>query len=1643
MDPLLEKKLKDARLSLLDLTLRNRLINYRSTKARSLRLLEIDCRSAMDTLVNQGKSISIHGRVDLQKLAPPEEPFLRLNGLELATTDMDADAAYEPDVLLRRLRELDSDARTLIEDRGYNVLYVALGFLEWQEAESSGVTFRAPLVLVPVELECSVPRSTWRFKWSNGDVVGNLSLEQKLQEQRIELPAFDGEETAADIDAYYGKVRDAVPKEWRVLDLTVLDLFSFARASMYRDLDPKAWDDPSHIAANPLIRGVLLRDPLPGSELPAFDPDTIDDTLQAADFMHVVDADPSQIAVIEDAKSGKSLVVEGPPGTGKSQTIVNIVAELVGQGKTVLFVSQKMAALDVVKERLDATGLGIACLELHSNKATKVHFLEQLRQVTEQRVCPGSVDATDYTRVDQLRKQLGDYARAIREPIGNAGRSPYALFGAKEQALSQLRATLLPLETLPLDGVEAWTAGDVRTRRQSVLSLAGSLKNVGSVRENPWRQCKVGLIMPNELPGIGRSIDTASEELLHAERSMSELAELGIPVESSFAAQRLAVQAAWAAADAPQLDVDVAMSDAWERGSAEPTALVEAVHSLQEERGQMRSIFRGGLSLGDVEAIVSPFNRLCEEHRFYESFLQKVTKLFNREYRVARRAISQLTIMDIRKTPDRTLHGNLSSLVQMLSDAQCLEADKEKAKTYFGGAWKGEDSSPDQLRSTAHWMAELALAVSSKRLGPRVFEAVTHPQDERIRQRDGAVKSMASAESMVQVLYKQLNDVEDFDLVDKTDLKTLLERLKTWRLSLDLLPSWCQYVLARKDCLSAVGQDFIRTAESGQFYPDELSYYFDACVADTLLRKAFNERPALARFSGATQESAIREYVDLDQRTITANRRRLTQLAEDRRPARIANPAQNSAAAIVRDETNRKRPKRPIRTLMKEAGGYIQSLKPCFLMSPLSIAQYLDPTMVSFDCIIFDEASQVKPEEALGALLRGKQLIVMGDTKQLPPTNFFEKLVADEEDPDDADDVASVSPRDMESILHMCKTVFSESSQLGLHWHYRSRHESLIAVSNREFYRDELMVYPSAISEAPGLGLSFAYVEDGVYDRGRSRTNRIEAKEVARRVAKHFQERPELSLGVGTFNIQQQRAIEDELAILRQSDPHLDTYFDHNRPGHCFIKNIETIQGDERDVIFVSVGYGKDENGGFTQNFGPVNQEGGERRLNVLMTRSRIQCVMFANFHADMIQADRDNTKGLYALKEFLQYAETRTFQVNTITSEEADSGFEEAVGEFLKEEGYDIRRQVGCAQFRIDIGIVDRQHPGEYLCGVECDGRMYHSSRVARDRDRLRQQMLEGLGWKIVRVWSTDWFRDRNRARKDLLTKIHAAMANEQHVPGASGSGSTVPQATKSRVGVPRGSKGADVPTDRSSDSARDATAMPMQVVDRQVVDATCPPYEKCQRAHVAVVGDLAAAPRDVVAALVAQIVNTEGPIHESEVLARVRDLWHVQRAGARIQEAVRNAIAYDCGLATTAFQLPHASGTGEDARLWRSPAPIIRHGSFLWPVALKHVPVRHRDDPALARIELICDQEIANAAGRVLKTAYSAPMDDLVAECARMLGIRAVHDEARERIKSVIIRALDAGGLRFLPNEQIALPNGGGLSTQPNAHPQQMPGT
>ena len=700
-------------------------------------------------------------------------------------------------------------------------------------------------------------------------------------------------------------------------------------------------------------------------------------------------------------------------------------------------------------------------------------------------------------------------------------------------------------------------------------------------------------------------------------------------------------------------------------------------------------------------------------------------------------------------------------------------------------------------------------------------------------------------------------DVRDAFSVDQRDqilLRDLIAKAQLWRDSQSRFDEWRRLATADKRLRDLTAAALADALAMGRLSPAATKSVLACTFAETVWTKAVAAFPELINFYGPAHDAIAEQF-----RGLEAKRRRTTvEIVRGRHAERIPH-GNYGAMNTIRSEIKRRRGHMPIRKLFKATGETLQRIKPVLLMSPISVAQFLPPNSIEFDLLVIDEASQVRPEDALGLVARTKQMVVVGDNKQLPPTSFFDRIVADEDETelDEAIEAALCSAAkatDLESILALCEARGVRSSML--RWHYRSRHPSLIEVSNAEFYK-QLIMPPAPRADRASEGLLLRRVA-GAYDRGGKRTNSIEAETVANAVAAHAKECADLSLGIVTFSSAQRDAIEDLLEIKRRADPDLDELLREGKVEDVFVKNLENVQGDERDVIFVSVGYGPRVAGAHLDSmaFGPVSGDGGERRLNVLFTRARNRCEIFVSFAPGDIDLARSKGEGPRVLKRFLQYAELGVLEERVSTSDDADSPFEETVAKFLQARGYKVDKQVGSAGFKIDLAVRHPDEPGRYMLAVECDGAAYHRGLWARERDRLRQEILENMGWCFHRIWSTDWFYRPGEAAQ----KLTAALERAKSI----GSKASKPEA-KSHTHADRKTPVAPKP-------APVWRALAYELAARLAVPHSVEPHE-------------ASVP--VMARITEAIVGIEGPVHQDEIARRVSALFGKSRTGSLIAAA------------------------------------------------------------------------------------------------------------------------------------------------------------
>ena len=702
------------------------------------------------------------------------------------------------------------------------------------------------------------------------------------------------------------------------------------------------------------------------------------------------------------------------------------------------------------------------------------------------------------------------------------------------------------------------------------------------------------------------------------------------------------------------------------------------------------------------------------------------------------------------------LIGATQSALDSISFMSTVERDKSFAKT-FGPYLLGLNTNQVAIALSLNW-AGFVKAIASK-LPPGATKALLGAQAKAVAATAGPLILRANDE--LAAYKEEMASMEHWGKLDwmawggspmPADAVSRLEFAKT---AVTSLLAWSKFLASRDDAKELGVSDLLNLAESGKLPCEFLVSGFEFVFYKSLTRGIISTHRELSRFTGAGHERLRAEFAEMDKELISLNgamyAARVDKAKKPLTGVSAGRAGDLTEMSLLSKEVKKQKRHVPIRQLLRRAGRSLQELKPCFMMGPLSVAQYLERGQLHFDLLVMDEASQLRPEDALGAISRCKQLVVVGDPKQLPPTNFFDRLMdGDDEDPEDAPSVVD----GVESILGICEHLYRPVRTL--RWHYRSRHESLIAFSNNQFYDGRLVVFPSPFKRSKRLGVNYRYVKEGVYQ---DRRNIPEAQRVVDAVMEHMLTCPDESLGVVTLNQTQRELIEDMLDKKTRDVKGVAEYLAHheNDGWKFFVKNLENVQGDERDVIFVSTTFGKPAGStSVRQNFGPINRPDGWRRLNVLFTRARKRLDLFTSMLPTDVQADEKSSLGRRALRDYLDYAKTGVLQNvrGSATDREADSDFEVVVANALRQEGYEVEPQVGVAGYFIDLGVRHSERKSEFIAGIECDGVTYHSSLSARDRDRIRQEVLESLGWqgRIIRVWSTDWFADPRGQTQRLM---------------------------------------------------------------------------------------------------------------------------------------------------------------------------------------------------------------------------------------------------------------------------------------------------
>ena len=1258
-------------------------------------------------------------------------------------------------VLDKNIKTLYRGAKTSMEENGANTLFLACGFLKWYEKDRKDPCY-APILLIPVELVKKFGIK-YTMRRRDEDVQFNVTVSEKLrQDFKIDFDSFSKElpadENGVDVPKIFEQIREVVKplKTWEVIDSCVLGLFSFSQFVMWNDMHSHRDEIAQNKIVKSLINGQLEWD---------YEDISASGKVPEEDVYLPIVADASQLAAIKRAGEGTSFVLHGPPGTGKSQTITSIIANCLANGKKVLFAAEKKAALDVVYKRLEKIGIAPFCLELHSNKVRKSYVLDQLKIASEVRL-NAKVDG-DYDKaledIAAKRRELDKYVNELHVKRG-CGMSLYELINiyASNQAATECGA----FDEGFINEINADRVKEIESALGELVASSTHLNGkLPFVKSSDYSQDA-----KNKLPVLVDAFVKAYDEFAASVDAFDKLLAAnncripGEPLTIGRIAGLSSASALIAKIKALNLPKGMICCDDTESAYLTVRDMIISAKDAIARRDALLAVYQPGFLDLDGTALLNEIVAAKAKNALVRGIAE------NNVYKKVR-------AFDLKGNRKEVLEQDFKLLIDYKNSVQTatnfITAGRGYLGEYYnpGAAFPGFDMAYfESANENAHAVfAEFAPYDPTGALRKLIGNGDVLVTD--------AANAFNSKSAAYKAAYDELNAVYGLEYGAFEPAAALLETKKqmaeTLKTDSEFLRDRMQFNLMASRCGAYKISNLVSGYGCGMIGGDEITASFRKGYSSMLIAMIIDNSDVLRTFSGLVFEQKITELSKVNDDFEKLTRQEIYLRIAKNLPDLAKDAHVSSALGILQHAIKSGGRGVSIRTLFTQIGELILKLCPCVLMSPLSCAQFLDPDKCGmFDIVVFDEASQLPTCKAIGVIARGKEAVIVGDPKQMPPTSFFMEQV------DDGDD--NYETDDLESILDDCLAI--SMPQMFLAWHYRSRHESLITFSNKSFYDGRLYTFPSPDDRQSKVTLIDC---GGSFDSGKTRTNKVEAQAVIDEIIKraHDPVLSKYSVGVVTFNIQQQSLIEDLLDEAASKDPELEKWaFGSEEP--IFVKNLENVQGDERDVILFSVGYGKDETGKLIMNFGPLNRDGGWRRLNVAVTRSRIEMKVFSSISPEEIRINDTASEGVKAFKRFLQYASGSTIWdqdiANTGSSSDnsgtplidrnaAFTGIADDICARFKAIGYDTDKGVGKSGFKIDIGVVSPEKDGTYCLGILLDGPVYAASGTTTSREVSQISMLKGFGWNIVRIWSLEWWENPDKVFEKLVAIINDSKKEEE----------------------------------------------------------------------------------------------------------------------------------------------------------------------------------------------------------------------------------------------------------------------------------------
>ncbi|NDV57427.1 DUF3320 domain-containing protein [Bacteroides sp. 519] len=1518
---------------LLDLSLRNNLLNIRITK-NTLQLISADLDKFEDAMA-EGDEFQIMPKptdwdnplydYGLYHSIQSGDPVLELVKSEVSQKRLRS--YLTENELNKALLHLYRSSRLSIEENGANTLYLALGLLKWYETPSSERPRYAPILLLPVEIIRKSAAKGYVIRSREEDSIMNITLLEMLRQNfGITITGLDplpADESGIDVKLIYSIIRNSIKdqRKWDVEEQAILGIFSFNKFIMWNDIHNNVHKLVENKIVSSLINGKIEFD----FEDNTANASVLERELPPTEIVLPISADSSQLEAVFEAVNDRTYILHGPPGTGKSQTITNIISNALYKGKRVLFVAEKMAALSVVQNRLAAIGLAPFCLELHSNKTKKSAILSQLKRTSEVvRLLPPEDFGQEAQRIHNLRCEMNKYVDALHKKCS----FDISLYDAISRYLSidcdiEFHFPRSLFEKLTKEHIQEW--------QDCIETLVSVGKACGHPHQHPLTGLQITHYSATGKEEISQCLKELIQLLAAIKSKLDQVTNLfGATNEGSYSKKQVDILSniIRKILEIPELTPGVLNQHQLDE-VLEQLHIV-ALHGKERDKKKEQLLLTNTSDILDINAkqLLSTWNECSNKWFIPKYFGQKNIR-------------KQLTAYSLNsQLKNEQVKALLHNVIAYQNEKKYVEPYLDQLPLFFGkyGRRENEDwNTIEQIIDELAILDSLILNCTRNVAGAAKMKAALA---QHLAEGIGYFKSIHSNTlTEFNDLLLTFNSVSqrlqsvcgmDISVVyGDSDrwIEILNGKLNTWVANIDELKDWYQWLLIseklQKTQLGFVAEEYKnKNIPTGTLTDSFNKSFYRACIEYIV-----SAEPALELFKGEMFNDVISKYKELISNFQTLTRQELYAKLASNLPDFTREAAQNSEVGILQRNIKNNGRGMPIRRLFDQIPILLSRMCPCMLMSPISVAQYIDTDADKFDLVIFDEASQMPTYEAIGAISRGKNVIIVGDPKQMPPTSFFSVNTVDED---------NIEMEDLESILDDCLALSMPSKHLL--WHYRSKHESLIAFSNSEYYDNKLLTFPSPDNIESKV--RFVPIQ-GCYDKGKTRQNKMEAQAVVDEIIRRLSDDDlrKRSIGVVTFSAVQQNLIEDLLSDLFTLRPDLETLsLECEEP--LFIKNLENVQGDERDVILFSVGYGPDQEGKVSMNFGPLNRIGGERRLNVAVSRARYEMIIYSTLRADQIDLNRTSAVGVAGLKRFLEYAE-KGGRLTTGQHTLATASVENDIAKKLRQEGYEVHTAIGCSGYKIDIGIVDKENPSNYILGILCDGENYRQTKTMRDREIVQTSVLKQLGWNIHRVWTMDWWENPGK----VLVTIKRMIENPEQKS---------PQKPKPAVAV-----------------ANNTQVHQSEALRNDNISEIIAPYIRTSLPLVEVSPEefRSSGNYSIIKKQVKKVIETEAPISRSLVYRRILDAWGSLRSSPKMETLFKDLFS----------QLPYHTTTHEAVVFfWRDEEQAKTYTQCR--------PDSGRD------ISDFPPEEIANAIKYILENEISLPTKDLIRTTAHFLGFAKV---------------------------------------------------